>query len=823
MTLASWTQQGRIRYDKAIVGIPFLDATRGDGFYNPNAYLRSTSEFKKEQIDQTTEPGEQSLKGWWYRSQSSFHLGAGIRFFNPVTDPSGKNRFNDSCGVNVFTAGQVSLLRTADTIHTASNGDNFAVGYSNAGTDGALHADGTNLTLVSAAGATTSLNALLSGAGNSTNILGVCSDGGAFYLISASGVFSGDFGGSAIKKIYSSPSGTIVSGSIYYVKQQLIIAYNNTMYLGQTFPMMSNAINGTENPPIALDGNNGDYYFSNTGAILNTGVATPPASTVGNNGDYYYNTITNTLYGPKFAGAWPTGNVILTGAGIPANTLGANTQWYYDTTNSLLIGPKANNIWPTGGFASTNLIAIIFGPKINGTWPTNTLVITGTGAPGAGAGVNTQYYLDTTNSRLYGPKAAGAWPGTYTSLLGNTSPLPTVTPFPFTQSQINWKWTGAVDGPGNMFFSGYSGDQSYIYGVTFEPTTAAFTYPATIAELPRGEIALSLNLYLGTYLIIGTNLGVRVGILSQTTGTVTLGALSIPSNTSVGAVFCYGNYVWTAGAKAIKADATQKVGLFRMDLSNQVNSNLLLFPYQRDIYAESITYPNSGSIPLVQSVCNIGYSGRVAYTVQGVGLVFEDATNYVTTGWIDTGRIRMDTGEDKIFQSIRVNNYSQNGNLKVSWKDESNTITDLYSWATQTYKSVDTNGSDALPHSFISYRFTLSPYSGTPTITPVFIGYTARTLPSNIRQRDIRISLLCYALEKTSDGHEVRRDVFTRIQQLEAAEKTGAIVLYQDFNTGEQRQVLINNVSFSSVAIGDSRKEKSHPDGILTITLKAVD
>ncbi len=36
---------------------------------------------KREQIDQTTEPGEQSFTGWWFRSQSSFHLGAGAKFF----------------------------------------------------------------------------------------------------------------------------------------------------------------------------------------------------------------------------------------------------------------------------------------------------------------------------------------------------------------------------------------------------------------------------------------------------------------------------------------------------------------------------------------------------------------------------------------------------------------------------------------------------------------------------------------------------------------------------------------------------------------------
>lgn len=36
--------------------------------------------------------------------------------------------------------------------------------------------------------------------------------------------------------------------------------------------------------------------------------------------------------------------------------------------------------------------------------------VSGTGAPGAGTGVDGAIYLDVANGRMYGPKAAGAWP-----------------------------------------------------------------------------------------------------------------------------------------------------------------------------------------------------------------------------------------------------------------------------------------------------------------------------------------------------------------------------------------------------------------------------
>ncbi len=43
----------------------------------------------------------------------------------------------------------------------------------------------------------------------------------------------------------------------------------------------------------------------------------------------------------------------------------------------------------------------------------------GSGAPSNGAGVDGDFYIDTSNNRLYGPKASGSW-GSYTNLVGPT-------------------------------------------------------------------------------------------------------------------------------------------------------------------------------------------------------------------------------------------------------------------------------------------------------------------------------------------------------------------------------------------------------------------
>jgi hypothetical protein len=76
---ALW-QNTDMSYDTAIGGLPFIYAIN-----DARPYTRQTAPFRKDQFDNGQEPGEQSLTGWWLRSQMSFHSGSGIKFFDPAT------------------------------------------------------------------------------------------------------------------------------------------------------------------------------------------------------------------------------------------------------------------------------------------------------------------------------------------------------------------------------------------------------------------------------------------------------------------------------------------------------------------------------------------------------------------------------------------------------------------------------------------------------------------------------------------------------------------------------------------------------------------
>jgi hypothetical protein len=113
---ATYTATG-YAYDVAIAGLPFFIAASDD-----NPYRRVTAQYRKQQIDQSREPGEQTLTGWWLRSQSSFHYGQGIKFFEPIQDESLRFQYTESKGLDVWTKGQATLLKSCDNQHITTGG-----------------------------------------------------------------------------------------------------------------------------------------------------------------------------------------------------------------------------------------------------------------------------------------------------------------------------------------------------------------------------------------------------------------------------------------------------------------------------------------------------------------------------------------------------------------------------------------------------------------------------------------------------------------------------------------------------------------------------
>jgi hypothetical protein len=621
--LAQWEQKGPTQYDYAINGIPFLSASTKD-----YPYLRQSINTNKEQIDTSKEVGEQSLQGYWYRSQSSFDLGANSRFFDVIKDENLARRFFDSHGIDAFTtAGEVVLQRKSILTNDSTAVKQYTIGYAvEDGTtlyQGVLHAYNNQLKQISDSGTTN----LVSWGGTSV-IRAIETDGSRYFIVANDGVYAGNLPATAGIKMYNATN--ITSGTIAWAKERIIGCLNNSIYE------------------------------------------------------------------------------------LPA--------------------------------------------------------------------------------------------------VGTATALPTPL---YSNPQSSWTWSAVADGPNGVYFAGYSGDRSYIYRSTLGEDGITLKSPSVVAELPHGEVCYSMITYMGTFVIVGTNLGVRVGLITSD-GSIILGPLTLQSDNDVKALYTRGNFCWAGGA-----NSDGNIGLYKIDLSKEIVENSLQFAYQKDVYAENKTFtlPNN-----TESISPVGMTGRISFAVNNLGIIIETANEKVNNGWLETGKIRLDTAEDKIFQFIRVANLPVDGHIKVQWRDESNVLQTepLADYDTDDIKIYETDGSDGNPHPYVSYRFTLS--RGTVTSnSPVLLSYQVKATPSNVKQRQIRISLLCMPEEKTTSGKRVQRSVRDRIRMLESVEEKGAVIIFQDLNTGEQRLAIIDTIQFIAEVTPETRVAKLNNGGVLILTLRTVD
>jgi hypothetical protein len=236
-TAGFWTNNAE-DYDVAFGGIPFFLAPT-----DVNPYQRETAPYRKEQFDNSKEPGEQSLTGWWIRSQSSFHGGTGINFYDPTAGESIGYRFNDSQGVNVWTKGQVSLLKdttevnhfVTDPVVSASYDSQHLRSIQWSGINGVLLHDGYDVDKIAADGTVT--NFVDYNSGTDTKVYGICDDGTYAYWVTNTGSKLEMF-----KKLLTLDSGTagtsmmthasiaIASAEMEFVKDRIVLCFNNVVY-----------------------------------------------------------------------------------------------------------------------------------------------------------------------------------------------------------------------------------------------------------------------------------------------------------------------------------------------------------------------------------------------------------------------------------------------------------------------------------------------------------------------------------------------------------------------------------------------------------------
>jgi hypothetical protein len=370
-----------------------------------------------------------------------------------------------------------------------------------------------------------------------------------------------------------------------------------------------------------------------------------------------------------------------------------------------------------------------------------------------------------------------------------------------------------------IYISGYNGAQSTIekYTLSSAGVMPTLTQAVVAAEFPKGEIVHKIYYYLGK-MMIGTNKGIRAAEISEADGSILYGPLIVETTQPCYDFAARDHYVWCATSVA------GEPGLIRIDLSNEIEP--LRFAWANDIYSDGITGHvttavcfNGNTDPA--SVDRLMFATAYASATDGA-IYVEDESTLRTSGYITTGNIRYGTLEPKNFKRLLGRGDFTFGSMTLETVDKNGIEYDHISYDAAIPPVEIGTSSPATAQEYVAYKFILYRDATTSSKGPTFKGYQAKATIATPRQRVVRFPVYCFDIEtdkyNSIIGYQGR--AFDRIQALEEVEETGDVVTWQDISTGESRQAIIEQVTFTRMTPPDKRFDGF--GGVLEITIRTV-
>ena len=383
----------------------------------------------------------------------------------------------------------------------------------------------------------------------------------------------------------------------------------------------------------------------------------------------------------------------------------------------------------------------------------------------------------------------------------------------YTNPNTNYHYTSvAASGPA-IYTAGHSGIYSTIqkYTLSTAGVMPTLTSAVVAAELPAGEIVEKLYYYLG-YMMIGTNKGVRVAAISDQDGSLNYGPLIVETSQPCYDFAARDHYVWCAtGIGALNG------GLIRIDLSNELET--LRFAWANDLEVTQTTEHYTTAVAFVGATNRLAFA--TAYDTTN-GAIYTESDNLVPSGYITTGNIRYGTLEPKNFKRLLGRGDFTYGSMTLETVDKDGIEYDHISYDSAIPPIEVGTSSPATAQEYVAYKFILYRDGTDATKGPTFKGYQAKATIATPRQRVMRFPVYCFDVEtdkyNTIVGYEGR--AFDRIQSLEDVEETGDVITWQDLSTGESRQAVIEQVTFTRMTPPDKRFDGF--GGVLEITIRTV-
>ena len=384
----------------------------------------------------------------------------------------------------------------------------------------------------------------------------------------------------------------------------------------------------------------------------------------------------------------------------------------------------------------------------------------------------------------------------------------------YTHPNSSWVWSSISEGPQAIYISGYdpNGTSSSVYKISLNATTPnalgfpTLETPTVIIDLPSGEYINDFDVYLGTYAVLATSLGFRVGV-ADNTGDIQYGPLLF-RDAACTAIAFRDSFAY------ISTLIDGEAGLVRTDLSTTVITNSLFFPWAWDLVA-------TGTSATASQVAFFGNSDRAAFAT-GNNIWAESTNSVVPTGYLRTGYIRYNTLETKIYKLLQARIDTANGGIAIESIDSRDNTYNIGSFSQGTTVPEINVNYPTTSQEYLGFQFTMIRSSTDVSKGPLFTGYQLKSLPAVPRQRLIQYPVFCYDHESDKFGNEIgfEGSAYERMSQLEAIENVGDTIRVQDLRTGEEYLGIIEEMDFMNKTPEDKRF--SGFGGTLLVTIRTI-
>lgn len=369
-----------------------------------------------------------------------------------------------------------------------------------------------------------------------------------------------------------------------------------------------------------------------------------------------------------------------------------------------------------------------------------------------------------------------------------------------------WEWTAVAEGPDAILASGRSNGYSAIYalGLSDNGTSKTPDLGAVIqvAELPPGEEIYAMVTYLGAYIAVGTNRGIRIGTLAAE-GAIQLGPLTVETTHPVRSITARGSYFFAG----VQEDIDGNSGAVRIDISTGIprptdaDVSLTYVPTLRYAYAYD---GDTGATGICHGVAFLGTSERLALGVQGSGVYLQSDTDYVDSGYLLSGRTRFSTAEPKTFRYVKIRTtIGDDSTVGISSIDAGGSELNVFTFggAFDTSEDISLGSLAGTPQRHMAVKLTLTASTDSET-SPVVEEIQIKALPLPRLQREIQIPLRLHDIEEDRNGQRVgyAGSAVTRLQVLEAIQEENAVVTVTDHTAGESFSAMIKDVRFARTA-----------------------